>query len=126
MYTDEELEELKDTVFGKCTNCRRCSFNCPMGVDLATFNRMARGLLVHVGVMPTGVLHVAKDQWELGNQMGVLREEYLDILSWMEEELQSEYNAPTPRRGDLPLRGRELDDAERRLGHDQPRFVQRR
>ena len=95
VYTDEELEDLKDTVFGKCTNCRRCSFNCPMGVDLATFNRMARGLLVHVGVMPTGVLHVAKDQWELGNQMGVLREEYLDILSWMEEELQSEYNDPT-------------------------------
>ena len=95
VYTDDELEELKDTVFGKCTNCRRCSFNCPMGVDLATFNRMARGLLVHVGVMPTGVLHVAKDQWELGNQMGVLREEYLDILSWMEEELQSEYNDPT-------------------------------
>ena len=95
VYTDEELEDLKDTVFGKCTNCRRCSFNCPMGVDLATFNRMARGLLVHVGVMPTGVLHVAKDQWELGNPMGVLREEYLDILSWMEEELQSEYNDPT-------------------------------
>jgi Fe-S oxidoreductase len=95
VYTDEELEELKDTVFGKCTNCRRCSFNCPMGVDLATFNRMARGLLVHVGVMPTGVAHVSKDQWELGNQMGVLREEYLDILSWMEEELQSEYNDPT-------------------------------
>jgi len=95
VYKDEELEDLKDTVFGKCTNCRRCSINCPMGVDLASFNRMARGLLVHVGVMPTGVLHVAKDQWEIGNQMGVLREEYLDIISWMEEELQSEYNDPT-------------------------------
>jgi Fe-S oxidoreductase/ActR/RegA family two-component response regulator len=95
VYTDAELEDLKDTVFGKCTNCRRCSLNCPMGVDLATFNRMARGLLVHVGVMPAGVSHVAKDQWELGNQMGVLPEEYIDILSWMEEELQSEYNDPT-------------------------------
>ena len=30
VFTDEELEELKDTVFGKCTNCRRCSLNCPM------------------------------------------------------------------------------------------------
>jgi CheY-like chemotaxis protein len=27
--------------------------------------------------------------------MGVLPEEYIDILSWMEEELQSEYNDPT-------------------------------
>lgn len=94
VYSDEELEELKDTVFGKCTNCRRCSLNCPMGVDMATFNRMARGLLVHVGVMPDGVFHVAKDQWELGNQMGILPDEYLETLSWMEEELQSEYDDP--------------------------------
>jgi len=91
-YADAELEELKDTVFGRCTNCRRCSLNCPMGVDMATFNRLARGLLVHVGVMPEGVAVVAKDQWELGNQMGVLKEDYLETLAWMEEELQSEYH----------------------------------
>jgi Fe-S oxidoreductase len=97
IYTDKELEELMDTVFGKCTNCRRCSLVCPMGVDLASINRMARGLLVHVGLMPAGVAAVAKDQWELGNQMGVLREDYLETLSWMEEELQSEYNDPTIR-----------------------------
>jgi Fe-S oxidoreductase len=95
LYTDQELEELKDVVFGKCTNCRRCSINCPMGVDMATFNRMARGLLVSVGVMPEGVAVVAKDQWEIGNQMGVLKEEYLDTLSWMEEELQGEYDDPS-------------------------------
>ncbi len=94
IHTDEELEELKDIVFGKCTNCRRCSINCPMGVDYATFNRMARGLLVSVGVMPEGVAVVSKDQWEIGNQMGVLKEEYLDTLEWMEEELQSEFDDP--------------------------------
>ncbi|MBU0518868.1 response regulator [bacterium] len=91
VHTDEELEELKDIIFGKCTNCRRCSINCPMGVDLATFNRMARGLLVSVGIMPEGVAVVSKDQWEIGNQMGVLKEDYLETLEWMEEELQSEF-----------------------------------
>jgi Fe-S oxidoreductase/CheY-like chemotaxis protein len=90
LHTDEDLEELKDTVFGKCTNCRRCTLNCPMGVDLATFNRMARGLLVSVGVMPEGVAVVSKDQWEIGNQMGVLKEDYIDTLEWMAEELQEE------------------------------------
>jgi len=90
VYTDEDLEQLKDTVFGKCTNCRRCSINCPMGVDYATFNRMARGLLVSVGVMPEGVAVVSKDQWELGNQMGVLKEDYIDTIEWMSEELQGE------------------------------------
>jgi Fe-S oxidoreductase len=92
--TDEDLEELKDIVFGKCTNCRRCSINCPMGVDYATFNRMARGLLVSVGVMPEGVAVVSKDQWEIGNQMGVLKEDYLETLEWMEEELQDDLDDP--------------------------------
>jgi Fe-S oxidoreductase len=94
VYTDEDLEELKDIVFGKCTNCRRCTINCPMGVDFATFNRMARGLLVSVGIMPEGVAVVSKDQWEIGNQMGVLKEDYLETLEWMAEELQSELEIP--------------------------------
>ena len=66
-----------------------------MGVDYATFNRMARGLLVSVGVMPEGVAVVSKDQWEIGNQMGVLKEDYLDTLEWMEEELQDELDDPS-------------------------------
>jgi len=95
VFTDEELEELKDIAFGKCTNCRRCSINCPMGVDFATFNRMMRGLLVSVGVMPEGVAVVSKDQWEIGNQMGVLPEDYIDTLEWMAEEMQEELDDPT-------------------------------
>jgi Fe-S oxidoreductase len=94
VYTDEELEELKDTAFGKCTNCRRCSINCPMGVDFATFNRMARGLLVSVGVMPEGVAVVSKDQWEVGNQMGVLKEDYVETLEWLSEEMEAEVGDP--------------------------------
>lgn len=97
IYTDEELEELKDTVFGKCTNCRRCTLNCPMGVDYATFNRMARGLLVSVGIMPEGVAVVSKDQWEIGNQMGVLREDYIDTLDWLSDELEMEFEDPNAR-----------------------------
>jgi Fe-S oxidoreductase/CheY-like chemotaxis protein len=96
LYTDEELEELKDTVFGKCTNCRRCTLNCPMGVDFATFNRMARGLLVSVGIMPEGVAVVSKDQWEIGNQMGVLKEDYVDTLEWLSEEMEDELGIEGP------------------------------
>lgn len=97
IFTDEELEELKDIAFGKCTNCRRCTINCPMGVDFAVVNRMVRGLLVSVGIMPEGVAVVSKDQWEIGNQMGVLPEDYIETLQWMEEELQSELEDPSVR-----------------------------
>ncbi len=88
--TDADLERLKDIAFGTCTNCRRCTFNCPMGVDTATLNRIMRGLLSYVGIMPEGVRVVSKDQWEIGNQMGVLKEDYLDTLEWMSEELQEQ------------------------------------
>jgi len=88
--TDDDLDTLKDIAFGTCTNCRRCTINCPMGVDTATLNRLMRGLLTNVGVMPEGVRVVSKDQWELGNQMGVLKEDYIDTLEWMSEELEED------------------------------------
>ncbi len=89
-FTDDDLERLKDIAFGTCTNCRRCTFNCPMGVDTAVLNRIMRGLLTRVGVMPEGVRVVSKDSWELGNQMGVLIEDYVDTIEWMAEELGDE------------------------------------
>ncbi len=104
--SDKDLEELKDTVFGKCTNCRRCSINCPMGVDYATFNRMARGLCVSVGIMPEGVAVVSKDQWELGNQMGVLKEDYIETVEWMGEELAMEMDDP---RANIPIDAKDAD-----------------
>jgi Fe-S oxidoreductase/ActR/RegA family two-component response regulator len=103
---DEELEKLKDTVFGKCTNCRRCSINCPMGVDFATLNRMARGLLTAVGVMPEGVAVVSKDQWEIGNQMGVLKQDYLETLAWLSDELENEMKDPAAR---IPIDKKDAD-----------------
>jgi Fe-S oxidoreductase/ActR/RegA family two-component response regulator len=87
---DDDLETLKDIAFGTCTNCRRCTLSCPMGVDTATLNRIMRGLLSHVGVMPEGVRVVSKDQWEIGNQMGVLKEDYIDTIEWMSEELEED------------------------------------
>ena len=95
--TDEDLQKHKDIVFGKCTNCRRCSLNCPMGVDFATLNRMARGLLVSVGVMPEGVAVVSKDQWEVGNQMGVLPQDYWETIEWLSDELENEFKDPAAR-----------------------------
>ncbi|MFH2204989.1 MAG: response regulator [Elusimicrobiota bacterium] len=106
VFTDEDLETLKDIAFGKCTNCRRCTFNCPMGVDFATVNRTLRGLLVHVGVMPEGVSVVSKDQWEIGNQMGVLKEDYLETIDWMSDELAGEVGDEKAR---IPIEKKNVD-----------------
>ena len=88
--SDEDLERLKDVVFGSCTMCRRCTVNCPFGIDKALIMRMTRGLLVAQGIAPEGITSVMKDQYEVGNQMGVSDEDYVETIEWLEEELQAE------------------------------------
>ncbi len=88
--TDEDLEKIQDIVFGSCTMCRRCTMNCPFGVDKALMMRYMRGHLTRAGVAPQGVLDVNKDQWETGNQMGVSQEDYIETLEWLQDELRAE------------------------------------
>jgi Fe-S oxidoreductase len=87
---DEDLNRLKNIVFGACSACRRCTLNCPMGVDTGLLVRFTRGLLTELGVVPEGVFNVCRDQWETGNQMAVTEEDFLETLQWMTDELQAE------------------------------------
>ncbi len=88
--TDADLEAVKEIVYGSCTLCRRCTVNCPFGIDKALIMRIGRSLITAQGVAPDGITHVMKDQWEVGNQMGITKEDYLDTIAWLEEELQGE------------------------------------
>jgi Fe-S oxidoreductase len=92
--TDEDLESLKDVVFGSCSMCRRCTVACPFGGDTALIMRIARGLLTAQDLAPEGVKSVSKDQWEIGNQMGVSKEDYLDTIEWLQDELRAEVGDP--------------------------------
>ena len=94
LRTDEDLAALQDVVYGSCTMCRRCTLSCPFGVDTALVMRTARGLLTKQGIAPEGVKAVAKDQWEIGNQMGVSQEDYLETLDWLQDELRGEVGDP--------------------------------
>ena len=87
---DADLNRLKNIVFGTCSGCRRCTLNCPMGVDTAALIRFARGLLTEIGIVPEGVFNVSRDEWETGNQMAVTEADYLDTLDGMKEDLASE------------------------------------
>jgi len=103
LLTDQDLEDLKDVVFGSCTMCRRCTVNCPFGIDKALIMRTARGVLTAQGVAPEGVLSVMRDQWEVGNQMGVSQVDYLETLEWLEEESRAElgpdFHVPVDKEG---------------------------
>jgi Fe-S oxidoreductase len=45
---EQELLELTDVVFGRCTMCRRCTLTCPMGIDTGMIMRAARGMLTPI------------------------------------------------------------------------------
>jgi Fe-S oxidoreductase len=103
---DEDLNRLKNIVFGTCSACRRCTMNCPMGVDTALLIRLVRGILTELGIVPEGVFNVSRDTWETGNQMGVSEEDYLETLDWMKEELQEELSDPDI---DIPVDKKDCD-----------------
>ncbi len=87
---DNDLNELKNVVFGLCSGCRRCTFSCPMGVDTAGLIRFTRGLLTELGIVPEGIFNVSRDQWDTGNQMAVSEADYLETLAWMRDEARAE------------------------------------
>ncbi|MCJ7580111.1 MAG: (Fe-S)-binding protein [Candidatus Aminicenantes bacterium] len=103
---DSDLNRLKNIVFGTCSACRRCTFNCPMGVDTALIIRLTRGILTELGIVPEGVFNVSRDQWETGNQMGVSEEDYLETLDWIKEELQEELGQKDV---DIPINKKDCD-----------------
>lgn len=87
---EADLHRLRDIVFGTCSGCRRCTFNCPMGVDNAALIRLARGILMDLNIVPEGMSKVCRNQRESGNQMNVSEEEFLDTLDWIRSEIQYE------------------------------------
>ena len=92
--TEADMEELADIAWGSCTMCRRCTVNCPMGVDTALLIRTLRSLLLEAGYVPEGVKQVCEDQYEFGNQMAVTKEDYLDTLEWLNEEHANDVGDP--------------------------------
>ncbi|MFC2165579.1 (Fe-S)-binding protein [Acidobacteriota bacterium] len=104
--SDEDLNRLKNIVFGMCSACRRCTLNCPMGVDTALLIRFTRGLFAEMGIVPEGVFNVSRDTWETGNQMAVSEEDYLETLEWMKDELQEELENPEI---DIPVDRKDCD-----------------
>lgn len=91
---EELLAELYDTAWGSCTMCRRCTFMCPMGVDMALIIRTARGMLADCNQIPKGLKDIVERHVNTGNTIGMSREDFIDTVKWLEAELQRDIDDP--------------------------------
>ncbi len=88
---DKELaDDMYDLLWGGCTMCRRCTFNCPMGVDYGMVVRAARGIMCQVGRVPKHLQDTIDTHYNHGNNMAVPQDEFIETIEWIQEELQEE------------------------------------
>jgi len=88
--TPRALDELVETVYGRCTACGRCGLHCSIGLDVGAVMRAGRNLLAAVGKVPDGLQRTVDNQLESGNQMAIPREELQSTADWLSEDLQLE------------------------------------
>jgi len=92
--TRDIVQEWIDSLFGRCTLCGRCSLSCSLGMNIAYLIRAARGALASVGLVPPGLQSTIDTAVEKGNNMGILKEDWLETVEWLEEELRGEVDDP--------------------------------
>jgi len=68
-----------------------------MGINIPYLIRAARGALAEVGIVPPGLQSTVDTAIEKGNNMGITKEDWLETVEWLEEELQQEVGDPKAR-----------------------------
>jgi len=89
-FNNETIHEMVDMLFGACTMCGRCSTHCSIGVDVPFLVRNARSMLVEMDLVPEGLQSTVDAAINTGNNMAITREEFVDTLEWLEEDLRME------------------------------------
>lgn len=89
---EETIREMVDVIFGACTMCGRCSAHCSIGIDIPFLVRTARTLLSEMDLVPGGLRSTVDAAIKTGNNMAIPRNEFVDTILWLEEDLKMEVN----------------------------------
>jgi Fe-S oxidoreductase len=91
------VREWVDVLFGRCSGCGRCTVNCTSGINIQALIRAGRGALAAAGLVPPELQSTVLTAVEQGNNMGIPRDEWLETVAWIEEELRAETGDPSAR-----------------------------
>ena len=87
--TDNKVQEMAEA-FYNCTACRRCHFECPMGIDHGLLTHLGRYILSEIGIIPRALAVSVREQLigSSGNTSAVPVPALLDTLEFLSEELK--------------------------------------
>ena len=87
--TDERVQEIADS-FYNCTACRRCQFECPMGIDHGLITHLGRYILSEIGIAPRALVVSTREQLlgATGNTSAIPVPALIDGLEFLSEEMQ--------------------------------------
>lgn len=80
--------------FYQCSECRRCSGYCPIGIDTAEVTMAAREILDHIGVGQKYSNEIIGKVHSIGNNLGLPKPALVDTLEGLEEDVEEETGVP--------------------------------
>lgn len=87
--TDEMIEEMAES-FWTCTACRRCSMECPAGIDHGLITHLGRYILSEIGIAPRALVVSVREQLEgkTGNTSAIPVPALLDTLEFLQDDMR--------------------------------------
>jgi Fe-S oxidoreductase len=82
------LANLTEIAFSQCTLCRRCTVNCPLGVDTPLMMRAIRAMASAAGTAPEILVMLADAAIEKGKDPSFYKEMFLEQIREMEDQLR--------------------------------------
>lgn len=82
--TSDELMEWQELVYDSCTECARCSMNCPMGINIASMVNVMRQGLANAGMIPAELTAMQQEQCQ-GSLFGVGPEQFEGAINQFNE-----------------------------------------
>jgi len=82
------LAKLTEIAFSQCTLCRRCTVNCPLGVDTPLMMRAVRAMASAAGAAPEILVMLADAAIEKGRDPSFFKDIFLEQIQEMEEQLR--------------------------------------
>jgi Fe-S oxidoreductase len=87
--SNQKIDEMAE-LFYRCTACRRCSLDCPLGIDHGLIAHLGRYALSEAGIAPKGLVVSVREQLEgkTGNTSAIPLPALLNNIEFLQEEIQ--------------------------------------